>query len=419
MPVLFRAADFLDDDLARVRGLDVLVVGARVAAVGENLAAPEGAEIVDARGLLLVPGFVNAHTHSPEALARGRAPMARLDAWLAEAWRGLDALDEARIEAAIDACAGELIREGCVAVLDHFRQTPLTPSALRAVRRAWSRSGLRVALAPMLRDKPTASGAAPGDPEAGVALLDAELARDDGVRIAVAASAPDRASPAFLAALVARARAARAPLHMHACETAEEARACRSAFGTGALAHLERIGALGPSTSLAHCVHLESDDPARLAGTGTTLVHNPVANMRLGSGIAPIRAALDAGVPLALGTDGAASNDSQSMHEAVKSACLLSRVAAGGAGWVSPREALHAAIHGGASFGLEPGRVAPGGAADFACFSLSAPALDPPHDPVAQIVLAAARGDVVHTMAKGRFLMRDRAVSPSRGRAAA
>lgn len=407
MAVLFRAASYLDADLALVRGRDILVVDAHVAAIGKDLAAPDGAEIVDARGLLLVPGFVNAHTHSPEALARGRAPMARLDGWLADAWRGLDALDEAGIEAAIDACADEMIREGCVAVLDHFRQTPQTDWGLRAARRAWARSGLDATLAIMLRDKPTSSGASPGDPAESLALLDAALAVDDGVKIAVAASAPDRASPEFLNALVARARAAKAPLHMHVCETAEDAAACRAAFGTSAISHLEKIGALGTRTSLAHCVHLDAGDPARLAATGTTLVHNPVANLRLGSGIAPIRAALDAGVTLAIGTDGAASNDSQSMHEAIKHACLLSRVAGGHDKWLSPREALAAGIGGGASFGVAPLRIAAGARADIACFAADAASLTPLHDPVAQIVFAAARGDVAHTMAKGRFLMRD------------
>jgi 5-methylthioadenosine/S-adenosylhomocysteine deaminase len=409
MSVLFRAASYLDDDFALVRGRDILVVGAHIAAIGEGLAAPDGAQIVEARGLLLVPGFVNAHTHSPEALARGRAPMARLDAWLADAWRGLDALDEAGIEAAIDACAQEMIREGCVAVLDHFRQTPQTAWGLRAARRAWARSGLDVTLAIMLRDKPTSSGASPGDPAKSLALLDAALAIGDGVRIAVAASAPDRASPEFLNALVGRARAAKAPLHMHVCETAEDAAACRAAFGGSAIAHLERLGALGERTSLAHCVHLDTDDPARLAATGTTLVHNPIANLRLGSGIAPIRAALDAGVALAVGTDGAASNDSQSMHEAIKHACLLSRVAGSRDNWISPREALAAGIGGGASFGVPRARIAAGARADIACFASDAASLEPLHDPVAQIVFAAARGDVVHTMAKGRFLLRDRA----------
>lgn len=390
-------------------GLDLLIVEGRIAAVGERLPAPEGAERLDAARLLLLPAFVNAHTHSPEALARGRAPMARLDEWLAAAYAaGQDSLDPARIREAVRLSAAETILGGAVAVTDHFRQLPLSAEAVRVAGAAWAETGLAVRLAAMLRDLPSPSADAAPDTEAALGFA-REVLRDPprGVAIGLGPSAPQRCSDALLAGVARLAREHGAFLHLHVCETALDRARCLSRFGRAPVAHLAALGLAGPDVEYAHCVHLEDEELALMGEAGTLMVHNPVANLRLGSGIAPVARAVARGVRVAIGTDGAGSNDTQDMLEAAKYACLLPRAGRPDAEWPSPEAVLAMATG---------GRVLAAGApADLLALSLEAPAFAGarPEEIAARLLFAARPGDLVHVLGRGAFLLRDSAlVSP-------
>lgn len=411
MAHLLRDALLLDPaDGWRSRRGDMLVQDGRIMATGPTLPAPAGAAILDASDLLILPGFRNGHTHSTEVLARGRAPMSDQRAWLAAAYEdGLDALDADAIRTAVRSCASDAVRGGAVAVTDHFRQIPLRPEAVEVTAAAWAATGLQVRMAVMLRDRRGPGGALAGvplrqGPQQGTAellgLAASLLRRPLPVPLGLGPSAPHRCTDALLTGLAALANEHGSFLHMHLCESSEDAEVSRALYGTGAVAHLARLGLLRPSIELVHAVHLEPGDLPLIARSGARIVHNPVANLRLGCGVAPLTAALAAGADVALGTDGAGSNDSQSMLEAAKFALLLPRATHPPSDWVSPGQVLSLATGGRA--------LATGAAADLIAFDLKASAfIGAVEDWPARILLAAREGDLRYVVSAGRFLMRD------------
>jgi guanine deaminase len=370
---------------------------------------PADAQVLDASHLLLLPAFVNAHTHSPEALARGRAPMERLDGWLGVQYAaGEDRLPAEDIRRAILLCAAETIRGGAVRVTDHFRQSPQTRETVAVAAAAWGESGLRARLAVMLRDLPSPSGTPSMDMAACLALGEA-LLRDPppGAEIGLGPSAPQRCSDGLLRGLSALRQAYGGFIHLHVCETALDRARCLERYGRPAVMQLEALGMAGPAAEYAHCVHLDDDELERMAASGTLLVHNPLANLRLGSGIAPVARALARGVRVAIGTDGAGSNDTQDMLEAAKLALLLPRAGRPDSEWPTPEQVLAMATGGAA--------LVPGAIADLIAFDLAAPAFvrAAPHEIAARLLLAARPRDLRHVIGAGAFLLRDGAlVSP-------
>jgi 5-methylthioadenosine/S-adenosylhomocysteine deaminase len=395
------------------RGVDVLIADGRIAAIGAELPAPDGALVVSAAALVLTPAFVNAHTHSPEMLGRGLLPMAEQAAWLGEAYAdGRDALSEADIVRAVRLCAADTVRGGAVRVTDHFRQVPPRLEATAAAARAWAATGVEARVAVTLRDRVAPDGGLVGVPNSSgliattqqvLALAEAVLDLDLPVPIGLGPSAPQRVTDELLVGLIALMRARNAFLHMHLCESAADAANCRALYGTSAVAHLEGLGVLGTDVELAHVVHVGNDDLDRLAASGTLVVHNPVANLRLGSGVAPIARALARGIDVALGSDGAGSNDSQSLLETAKFALLAPRAAWPTTEWLSPEQVLRAATR--------DARLVPGAPADLIAFDAEASAFGGASgDWAARIVLAARETDIVHVLGRGQFLMRDRAL---------
>uniref|UniRef100_UPI0022EAA0AD amidohydrolase family protein n=1 Tax=Falsiroseomonas oryzae TaxID=2766473 RepID=UPI0022EAA0AD len=386
-PLLFRNATLMPGgaDWAPRRGLDVLLADGRVAAIGTGPATPNDAETIDATRLLLLPAFANAHTHSAEALARGRAPMARLDEWLGVQYaEGEDSLPAEEIRHAVLLCAAEAIRGGAVRVTDHFRQIPQTRETVAAAAAAWGESGMRARVAVMLRDLASPSGPPSMDTQACLVLAEALLrAPPPGAAIGLGPSAPQRCSDALLAGLGALVREHGGFVHLHVCETALDRTRCLDRYGQRAVLHLAGLGLAGPQVEYAHCVHLEDAELDCMARTGTIFVHNPMANLRLGSGIAPVGRALARGVRVAVGSDGAGSNDTQDMLEAAKLALLLPRVGRPEAEWPTPEQALAMATGGAV--------LAPGEAADLLAVDLGAPAFvrAQPAEIAARLLLAA------------------------------
>jgi len=415
---LFRNATLLPGggDWMPRPGTDVLLDGARIAAIGTGLPCPPGGSEIDATALLLLPAFVNAHTHSPEALARGRAPMARLDEWLAAQYGGgQDTLPAARIRHAILLSAAEAIRGGAVRVTDHFRQIPPSVEALRIAAEAWAEGGIRARLALMLRDiAPPSAHFVPPSTEHALAVARAALeARPMACEIGLGPSAPQRCSDALLRGLGDLARAHGAFLHLHLCETAKDAADCRARFGTDPVTHLEKLGLAGPHVEYAHCVHVTDAELNRMAASGTRLVHNPMANLRLGSGIAPIARAHARGVRIGIGTDGPGSNDTQDMTEAVKLALLLPRAGRPDAEWSSCEQILDMATEG--------ATLRAGASADILAFDLRGAGFTDalPGEMAPRLLMATRPRDLVHVIGAGAWLMRDRALVSATLRAVA
>jgi len=394
---------------------------ARIAAAG-SLRGQGAAETIDAAGAVVMPGLVNAHTHSPENIARGRAANARLSAWLTAVWSDLDALPLDRLRLAIELGAAEMIRHGVTAVVDHFRQTPMTEAALYTAVETYEGTGLRTTIAVMLRDAVDASGGLVGASHAGAVPSAAEQvalvqqmqgeAAAAGITLALGPSAPHRCSDRLLEEIAKNTGGML--VHTHVDETEAEAQAARKRFGRSSIAQLDHLGLLGPRTACAHVVHVNEDDIGRMAARGATAIHNPLANLRLGSGIADLTGLLATGVPVALGTDGAASNDTQNPWEVIKTAALLPRVrVADETRWPGAETILDLATQQGHRVtGLaldEPlaGLVVEGAPADLIVLEDDPLSHIEAAHPAASLVLGTPARRPRHVIARGRVLLRD------------
>ncbi len=392
---------------------DVVVADGRIAALGKNAVARQTVDRrIDATHLVITPGFVNAHTHSPENLARGLADGLGLDDWLGSVWRSLDRLDADGIRLAAQLGCIEMIRSGTVAVVDHFRQYPPRLDAVDTVAQAYQDAGLKALIAVWLRDAVGPRNRA-NNAERQIEVC-AEAARrwhkpEQGLRIGVGPSAPTRCTDELLSGAGALAREADLSFHIHVDETKEEAGEARKRYGSTAVRHLRDLDLVWPGLSIAHGVWQTDADLRILARGGAGIVHNPMSNMRLGSGIARLDAMREAGVLVALGTDGAASNDSQNILEAAKAAAFLQRLSVQDRRrWPSTLDALVMLTHAPATmFGLTEGVLKAGGRADFVAFDRRSVALAPGNDLHRQIVLCHTALTVRFSVIAGRLVLDD------------
>jgi len=391
----------------RVTEADVLVDrdAGTIAEVGPELA---GDDRLDAEGCLVIPGLVNAHTHVAMTLLRGYADDKPLDAWLREdVWPVEAELTADDIEAGTELGVLEMIRSGTTAFADMYFETDRVADVV-------DRAGLRARLGHGVVTVGKDEDAARADLRAGVdAARELDGAADGRVRTAVMPHSLTTVSDDLLAAAAEAAADAGVPLHFHANETEAEVEPILEAHGERPLAHADELGLLGAGNFLAHGVHVDDGEIDRLAETGTAVVHCPASNMKLASGMAPVRELLDAGVTVGLGTDGAASNNDLDLFDEIRDAAMLGKLAADDASAVPAAAAVRMATAGSAdAIGLPGGRIEPGAAADLAVVDLSAPHLTPVHDPVSHLAYAARGSDVRHTVCDGEVLMCDREVLP-------
>jgi guanine deaminase len=412
---------------ASLERTDILIRGGHITELRVPGSTPRhlASEVIAAGCGLAMPGLVNAHTHSPENLARGRAEHARLTEWMEAVWPALDELAPHDLRLAIEIGAAEMIRHGVTSVVDHFRQTPISEKGLSIAVETYATTGLRCTLAVMLRDAAGSGGlvgaahvaSAPSAAEQISLVVDASSwARQRGVILALGPSAPHRCSDGLLN-LIAREHQGLL-VHTHVDETAEDVAAARRRFGRTTVSQLDHIGLLGPRLACAHAVHVTSSDVDRLAATGTVVVHNPVSNLRLGSGIAPLALFLASGISVALGTDGAASNDTQNPWEAIKLAAMLPRIAnQDPAIWPSAATIIELATRGGhcvtglAAAQPGAGTIAEGAPADLIVFDDDPLTQLDGQSPHAHLVFAPPSQGPRHVIARGRVLMRDRALT--------
>jgi cytosine/adenosine deaminase-related metal-dependent hydrolase len=362
--------------------------------------APEG-DRVDLGGAIVTPGLVNTHHHLYQNLTRTRAQQADLFTWLKTlypVWAGIDA--EAEYAAARLGLA-ELARSGCTTVFDHHYVFPRgTIGLVEAELRAARELGVRIVASRGSMDLGESQGGLP--PDALVEDLDAILADTEGLavlheegpgawaQIAVAPCSPFSVTKRLMMDSAELARRLGLKLHTHLAETVEEEEYCQGLFGCRPLEYLEQVGWLEGDVWCAHCVHLSQEDVALFAEHGVGVAHCPTSNMRLGAGIAPVRAMLDAGVRVGLGVDGSASNERADLGFEVKQALLVARVR-GGPGALTAREALRLGTRGGADvLGRDDlGSLEPGKCADFAVWDADSLQLSGADDPVAALVFGA------------------------------
>ena len=380
--LLLKHADIIvtmDDDHHRVADGSIYIRNHVIEAVGPAHDLPDHADqVIDAAGMLLMPGLVNTHHHLYQTLTRAvpGAQNAELFTWLKTLypiWANLDA-DAVYTSAKIG--LAELLLSGCTTAADHlyiFPNDVTLDDEIRAAREI----GIRFHATRGSMSRGESQGGLPPDRvvETEAAILKdtrrvIETYHDPApyamLRIAVAPCSPFSVTEDLMRESARLARAYGVRLHTHLAETKDEQDFCLEIAGQRPVAYAEKLGWVGDDVWFAHGVHVSQDEISRLAATHTGVAHCPSSNMRLASGIAPVRAYLDAGVPVGLGVDGSASNDSSHMLAEARLAMLLQRVLGNPAG-LSAEEALWVATRGGAEvLGREDiGQLAPGKAADI------------------------------------------------------
>lgn len=351
-----------------------------IVAVGEGPAPAswrEGAEVIDARGCLVTPGLVNTHHHLYQWLTRGYAQDAILFDWLTALyplWSRIDA-DLTGVGAA--GAMAVLARSGCTTVGDHHYIFPAgSGDIVGAIVDAASRVGVRLHATRGSMDLGASQGGLP--PDFAVETTDAALRASQEaveryhdpspgslVHVAIAPCSPFSVTADLLREAAVLARSLGVRLHTHASETVEEDAYCLEHFGMSPTEYLDSLGWLGSDVWMAHCVHLDEPSIAKYAATGTGVAHCPSSNARLAAGIAPVRDMLAAGVPVGLGVDGAASNESGQLGIEIREAVLMNRLRTGSDSF-SVRQGLRIGTMGGARVlgrddeigSLEPGKLA-------------------------------------------------------------
>lgn len=427
--------------------VDVVVADSRIVAVRPGGSA--GKDAVDLAGTVCVPGLVNGHTHSHEILQRGRYPKLPLEVWMhyLRPPRPAYRLDPEQLYVRTALAAIEALRGGATTVVDDVNLLPdLDETSVAAVARAYRDVGLRAFVGPSLFDLPYFSAVPFLEEEMPPELLaelsgqprpegDALLAlagrlidaypRGERVSVIAAPSAPQRCSDAFLTALLGLARERGAPSIVHVNETRLQAVTAQRRYGRTMVGQLEALGLLQPRLSLIHGVWLTPHDIELLARAGASVQHNPVSNLRLGSGVAPVRELLDGGVNVTLGTDGCGSCVAASALDNVRQGALLGSLRGDLATWLTVREVWAMGTTAAAApLGLagQLGAVAPGQLADLVAYRLDELAFTPLNDPLRQLVYGHARPsttvvDGVLVLHEGRFVAFDETDLLERARA--
>ncbi len=391
-----------------------------IEAVGPSAALPSQAdEIIDLAGHVVIPGLVNTHHHLYQNLTRAvpAAQDAALFGWLRTLYPIWARMGPEHVRISTLVGLAELAISGCTTSSDHLYLFP-NGARLDDEIEAARDIGMRFHAARGAMSIGDSAGGLP--PDSLVEREDAILADCRRVveayhdpdphamtRVVVAPCSPFSVSQGLMRDAAALARSYGVRLHTHLAENAEDVAYSRAKFGMRPGAYAEALGWTGPDVWHAHCVCLDHDEITLFARTGTGVAHCPSSNMRLASGIAPVRRMLDAGVRLGLGVDGSASNDAGHLLSEARQAMLLQRVLTSGAG-MTAREALRLATRGGAAvLGRDDiGMLGPGMAADFAAFDLSAVQLaGAAWDPLAALVFCAPLA-AAFTVVQGRCVVR-------------
>lgn len=358
---------------------------------------------------LLVPGFVNAHGHAAMALLRGLADDLPLMTWLQEHVWPAEAKhvgDEFVHDGSLLAVA-EMLRGGTTCFNDMY----FFPEA---TARAALRAGIRASLGVIAIDFPSAYATDPANYlHKGLATRD-RYAGEDLLSFCLAPHAPYTVGDETLSRIATLAEELDVPVHTHLHETQEEIAGSLSAHGVRPLERLRRLGLVSPRLIAVHAVHLEEGEKDLLAREGASVAHCPSSNLKLASGIAPVAALRSRGVTVALGTDGAASNNRLDLLGEARTAALLAKGASGDPRALGAHETLAMATLGGAkALGLEAaiGSIVPGKWADLAAVELSSFETLPCFDPVSDLVYAAGREHVTHAWVAGRLRLADRKVA--------
>ncbi|HEY4221960.1 MAG TPA: 5'-deoxyadenosine deaminase [Myxococcota bacterium] len=389
---------------------DVLVRGDKIVEVGDVKASP-GARTVDAKGCIVMPGFVQAHVHLCQTLFRGLAEDLPLMEWLSmHIWPYEGAHTAETLHASAALGIAELLLGGTTAALDMG-----TVKHTDVIFQTAERAGLRLTSGKALMDK---GQQRPGNLKEST---DEALQQSDDLAARWHMKAEGRLryayAPRFIlsctdtalreSAALARKRACL--IHTHASENPGELDAVRAATGKDNVTALADLGIAGPDVVLAHCVWLTSDEQRSLRENQTRIAHCPSTNLKLASGVAKIPELREQGIVVGIGADGAPCNNRMSAFTEMRLAALLQKPRLGAAA-LSAKDVVKMATLGGAEvLGIDAqvGSIEPGKRADLIVVDASAPHMRPRTDPFTQLVYAAEASDVRHVFVDGEWLVRD------------
>lgn len=415
---------------------DVVVSNGLVESVGSAGDGSPGDEEIDCTPFVVAPGIVDAHYHSNDNFDRGRWDNLPLEPYMLFSYPSLAAPALTPREVYVRTLLGglELVHSGTTCVVDFlYELSGFTEDSLEAVVRAYRDLGLRAVVALAISDLAFHETVVMD-----LGLVDSELlARfdrerppdwsewepflrravqrfhrpDEGVSIAIAPSGPQRCSTELLQGANALAQELDLVIHIHVLETKMQALSGTATYGATLPQYLDSIGFLSPRVSFEHGIWMTDADIALTAERGVTIVHNPVSNMKLGSGICPVPALLDAGVNVALGGDSASCNDGCDMFQSLKTAALVHKLwDVDYTRWLGAEEAWRMATLGSARSagqGTTLGLISPGRRADLLLLRLDSHCFTPLNDPLRQLVLCSPRSALAATIVGGRVVMRD------------
>jgi 5-methylthioadenosine/S-adenosylhomocysteine deaminase len=429
--LVIRGCDALIRPGDRRSGVDIAIAGDRIASIeptGGETAALAGRSI-DGANLLAIPGLINAHAHSAETCLRGSGEGLPLEVWLTRMFGTSGLFDPEDHYACALAGAMELLHSGGTSILDHLWMTGPSVERAEGALRAYRDIGIRAAVAPLVADRDDtamladrigfdmrgalftdlAGAIPPGEATGQLEELIGRWHDPEHRRIQVFAGpcSAQWCSDEMLQGLADMARRHDSSLTIHLLESRVQVHLGRLRFGASAVQGLDRLGVLDGRCSLAHGVWLEPEDMPLIAERGAVVVHNPAANMRLGSGRAPVRQLRDHGVTVALGSDGTASSDNQNLFAQLKLAALIHN---DGERWLRGGDALAMCTQGGAAaMGLAGslGTLVPGALADIALLERHGDGLMGVQELEAGLALSETGRGVRHVIVGGELVVED------------
>lgn len=435
--LLIRGARVLtmDDERLEWPRADVVIADGVVEAVGPDAGRGRTFDhTIEAEGMLAMPGLINAHFHSPGNLMKGTLPGLPLELFMLYETPPLASEDTSSRGGYVGTMLGamEMLRRGITSVHDDAFHVPVaTRGSVDAIMHAYADSGMRATVAidqpnvveydkyPYLAelipdDVRRAMDAAPRQSGDELIALYRHLverwhgAAEGRLRAAVSCSAPQRVTHEYFAALSAMSREHDLPFNVHILETKLQRVLGDLKLGKSLVRHVHELGFLDERMMVIHAIWIDDEDVALLASAGCTVAHNPVCNLRLGSGVMPFRKLRDAGVPICIGTDEATTDDAINVWFAAKTAAMVHSLSdAEYLSWPSASEVLEAVLHGGARamrLAGRIGRISPGFAADLALLDLDTLAFTPCNDLVRQLVLCEDGSSVRTTIVNGRVV---------------
>ncbi|OYR16175.1 amidohydrolase family protein [Brucella rhizosphaerae] len=413
---------------------DLLIENGRISAIGQNLAASPDATVIDGKNRLVMPGLINAHTHSSETFFRGRYEGMPLEIWLLYAYPLLmgPVIDERLLYLRSLLLAMESLRNGVTTICDDFFDPPAHDlTRLSAVFKAYEDAGIRanVSSAAMnihtLDALPYAREVMPpelqkqldfGPPMSANAYMDycrsafSTLHGTAGrINFMLAPSAPQRCTAELLQACHELALKMGVPLHTHILETKTQAVTGHELYGKSLIAYMHDLGVLTRNTTVAHSVWVSEQDIELMGAARCSVAHNAISNQKLGAGIAPIRQLMNAGATVGLGTDGVSSNDTVRIFDVMRVAGLIHSVSGPDyKEWIFADDILKMATIGGAHTAMlenVTGSLEVGKAADLLILDLTTLSFTPLNDVARHLVYAENGSSIETVMVAGEIVV--------------